>query len=65
MQQLTAQSPTNFSLDGINFIFAEINYGGRITDSIDQRLLKSILLHYFSAPLPTLTELLPNLSLLP
>jgi dynein heavy chain len=32
----------------INFLGAEINYGGRVTDPNDRFLIKSILLQYMS-----------------
>ena len=33
----------------INFLGAEINYGGRVTDDKDVRLIKTILKNYISA----------------
>jgi dynein heavy chain, axonemal len=30
----------------LNFVVAEINYGGRVTDDKDKRLIKTILLTY-------------------
>lgn len=33
----------------INFLGAEINYGGRVTDDKDVRLIKSILKQYINA----------------
>ena len=35
----------------INFICAEINYGGRVTDNKDLRLIKSILEIYINSSL--------------
>ena len=32
-------NPENFQWDSINYLFAKINYGGRVTDLWDQRLL--------------------------
>ena len=32
----------------LNFLGSEINYGGRVTDAIDVRLIKNILVNYMN-----------------
>lgn len=43
-----ATDSTNIAFDALNYLAAECNYGGRVTDDKDRRLIKTLLLDYYN-----------------
>lgn len=41
----------NIPYEALNYMVAEANYGGRVTDPMDRRLIKIILKQFYSPPI--------------
>jgi len=42
------ESSSSIPFDAINYLAAECNYGGRVTDDKDRKLIKTLLLDYYN-----------------
>jgi len=42
------ETTTSIPFDAINYLAAECNYGGRVTDDKDRKLIKTLLLDYYN-----------------
>ena len=43
-------------LDALNYLIAECNYGGKVTDDKDRRLIKTILASFFNKKMLKISE---------